>query len=66
MSGRTDTADAARDQRHLEKLHLVDELLESAQFQDLQLSGLHPAVIVNVQEDLGVSFNSGNGVYDDA
>ena len=62
VAHRADTADARHQAGHLMERAAFAHLLEAAEFDDVELGGSHRAVVVEVDRNLCVSFDSGNRV----
>ncbi len=62
----TDAADAVGDARHLFRGPPHAELLEAAQFGDLEVGVGDIALVVEEDLDLAVSFQAGDGIDSDA
>ena len=65
MADRADAADALGDQRHLEEHPAFAELLEAAELVDVEDRLLDLALVVQMDDDLGVAFDARDGLDDD-
>ena len=60
MTDGTDPTNARCDERHLEIWTSFAEFFKSAEFIDVQIGVLHRAIVLDVDGNLGMSFNTGN------
>ena len=65
VADRADAADARHERRHLGEGPALAELLEAAELGDVEMRLLDAAVVVEVDGDLGVALDAGDGVDDD-
>ena len=66
MADRADAADARRDSGHLVKRPPFGEFFEPAHLRDLKLGVRHVAVVVQMNGDLGVTFDAADRIDRDA
>ena len=66
MADRADAADARHQGRHLVKRAPFAQLLEAAKLGHVKASFLDPAVFVQMERDLGMTFDARNRIDDDA
>ncbi len=66
VGGRAHPADACRHVRHAVGLHADQDLLKAAKLIDHQAGIFEPAVVVEVDEHLGVPFDAGHRINFDA
>ena len=62
MAHRADAADARRDGGHLVERPAFGELLEAAHLGDMEMRVGDAALVIQVDVDLGVAFDAGDGV----
>ena len=65
VADRADPADARHERRHLRERAALAELLEAAELGDVEIRLFHAALLVEVDRDLGVPLDAGDGVDDD-
>jgi hypothetical protein len=66
MADRTDAADARHQRRHLVKRAPFAQFLEAAKLRHVKAGFLDPAVLIQLERNLGMAFDARNRIDDDA